>query len=166
MALRYLSNLLIYIFVFPMKGGHRHNPKPGQTQIPFTKVDETLEMSNVHRPKTPMQTSESAASNSPMPQHRTTGGGCTDCSLNLWESCRKTLQPFLSGITGVELPNRHRYRAASITERIASGFSTGSKRRTTCPSRPIRNLVKFHWMAPSAAGPGAWAFIHCHSGCA
>src|SRR5579864_6110760 len=46
------------------------------------------------------------------------------------------------------------FRADSmaLTTLGASGFTAGSKRASTLPSRPTRNLVKFHLMSPPVVG--------------
>ena len=44
--------------------------------------------------------------------------------------------------------------SASISGRIASGFALGANRAETVPSRPIRNLVKFHLIASLPSRPG------------
>src|SRR5450755_337944 len=48
----------------------------------------------------------------------------------------------------------YRLRAASIasTTGWASGFTAGSKRAITLPSRSTRNLVKFHLISPPVVG--------------
>ena len=45
---------------------------------------------------------------------------------------------------------------ASVTS-FASGFTPGSKRASTLPSRPTRNFPKFHFTGP---GVGEALFVH------
>jgi hypothetical protein len=46
---------------------------------------------------------------------------------------------------------------------MSLGTVVGSKRSITCPSRPIRNLVKFHLIDVVPSRPGFSFFIHCQS---
>src|SRR5690606_21288261 len=53
----------------------------------------------------------------------------------------------------------------SMSGAIASGAVVGAKRDTGLPSAPMRNLVKFHLMAPLST-PFCSDLSHAHNGCA
>src|SRR5271154_6015994 len=56
--------------------------------------------------------------------------------------------------SGAALPPYVYCRAFSMAEVTSgeSGFTLGSKRPITVPSRPTRNFVKFHWISPPVFG--------------
>src|SRR5690606_39078342 len=60
----------------------------------------------------------------------------------------------------------HHASAASIAPRSDSGAWLGAWRESTRPSRPTRNLLKFHLIASTPRNPPFCALSHFHSGCA
>src|SRR3546814_12153079 len=56
--------------------------------------------------------------------------------------------------------------ARSMSPASDPGLSAGAYRLITRPSRPMRNLLKFHLIASMPSRPPFSFFSHIHSGCA
>jgi len=74
-------------------------------------------------------------------------------AANLGDIVRTLDIPFVHG-------SEAQPKAFSMSFDSSSGFVWGAKRSRTLPSRPIKNLVKFHLMASVPSTPGAADFMN------